>query len=470
MKKTISLALAGVLALGLLTGCQKTPDTPAVIVKDQEQMLETAEKGRENSALFAALEVPERFTGEWTGLNGKLTVKADAEILLPNADKIPTGRVTAREFTQDDLDNFLRVFLKGQPYYEVVEMTKEYALELLERLQAVQRGDEPPFGGIEYEDLPDMIEALAEYARTAPSEDERTLAPTTFVSEDSRSEMNGWGTVDGKEVHLQVIHWDDGGFNKAVAYVPPYGDWNYSFTIPSSGKEDSLPRDRIFPAFSEEEARQMSDALMEDLGLDDVICDRIEPVFFFNETYLNGGEDRGDWADMDPDALIEDAGYRLQYVRCVNGFPISFTPERGGAVEHDSDHDAAWRYEEIEVCVTADGVVYFSWEAPYNEPTVELEDTQLMSFAEITDIFQRMIMVKNSWLEDTDGSTYLIHRVHLGLMRIKAKDTRGEGLLVPVWDFWAIRDYSADRDVQDEGICLTINAIDGTVIDRDLGY
>ena len=93
-----------------------------------------------------------------------------------------------------------------------------------------------------------------------------------------------------------------------------------------------------------------------------------------------------------------------------------------------------------------------------------------MSFAEITDVFQRMIMVKNSWLEDTDGSTYLINRVHLGLMRIKAKDTRGEGLLVPVWDFWGIRDYSADRDVQDEGICLTINAIDGTVIDRDLGY
>ena len=44
MKKTISLALAGVLALGLLTGCRDTPDTPAVIVKDQEQMLETAEK------------------------------------------------------------------------------------------------------------------------------------------------------------------------------------------------------------------------------------------------------------------------------------------------------------------------------------------------------------------------------------------------------------------------------------------
>lgn len=469
MKKTFSLVLAGVLALGLLTGCQDTPDTPAVIVKDQEQMLESAANGWENSALFASLEVPERFTGEWTGLNGKLTVKADAEILLPDADKIPTGRVTARDFTQDDLDNFLRVFLKGQPYYEEVFLTKQKALEFMERYQAMQRG-EIPLEGANYEDLPELIETLAEAARTAPDENDLRLAPTTFVDRDIHSEMNGWGTVDGKEVHLQVVHWDGGGFNKAAYYIPPYGDWNYSFTIPSPGKEDSLPRDRIFPAFPEEEARQMGDTLMEDLGLDNVICDQIEPVFFFNEIYLNGGEDRGDWADMDPDALIEDAGFRLQYVRCVNGFPISFTPESGGAVEHDSDHDAAWRYEEIEVCVTADGVVYFSWEAPYNEPTVELEDTQLMSFAEITDVFQRMIMVKNSWLEDTDGSTYLINRVHLGLMRIKAKDTRGEGLLVPVWDFWGIRDYSADRDVQDEGICLTINAIDGTVIDRDLGY
>lgn len=469
MKKTIFLALAGVLALGLLTGCQATPDTPAVIVKDQEQMLETAEKGRENSALFAALEVPDRFTGEWTGLNGKLTVKADAEILLPNADKIPTGRVTSREFTQDDLDIFLRVFLKGQPYYEEVPITKQKAQEMLERFQAMQRGEIPMQDGIDYEDLPDLIAQVAEAVRTAPDESELTLASTTFVDQGFLSEMNGWGTVDGKEVHLAVSHGD--GFDRARFFIPPYADWNYSFTIPSDHIGNALPKDRITPAFSEDDALSMGDTLMVELGLDNVICDQVERVFFYNNVYLNGGENRGNWADMDPDELIEGAGYKLRYVRCVNGFPISYTPYKGNSVEHEADHDAVWSYEQIEVCVTADGVVYFSWESPYNEPTVELEDTQLMSFPEITDIFQRMIMVKNSYQEAGNGTTYYVNRVHLGLMRIKAKDTRGEGLLVPVWDFWGIKDYPSDSgEYVDEQILLTINAIDGTVIDRSLGY
>jgi len=470
MKKTISLVLAVVLALGLLTGCQDTPDTPAVIVKDQEQMLETAANGRENSALFASLEVPDRFTGEWTGLNGKLTVKADAEIVLPNADKIPTGRVTSREFTQDDLDIFLRVFLKGQPYYEEVPITKQKAQEMLERFQAMQRG-EIPLEGASYEDLPDLIEQYAEAVRTAPDENELRLAPTSFVDNGYFSEMNGWGTVDGKEVHLNVIHWGDAGMNKTAFFIPPYGDWNESYVIPADHVGDALPHERIFPSFSEDDALRIGDALMAELGLGNVICDQLQPVFFYNHHYLYGGEDRGGWADMDPDELIEGTGYQLQYVRCVNGFPISYTREQGNAVEHEADHDAVWSYEQIEVCVTADGVVYFSWESPYNEPTVELEDTQLMSFPEITDIFQRMIMVKNSYLEEGDGTTYYVNRVHLGLMRIKAKDTRGEGLLVPVWDFWGTKDFAADSgEFVDEQILLTINAIDGTVIDRNLGY
>ncbi len=398
-----------------------------------------------------------------------IAVKADAEILLPNADKIPTGRVTSREFTQDDLDIFLRVFLKGQPYYEEVPITKQKAQEMLDRFQSMQRGEIPLQDGIDYEDLPDLIAQVAEAVRTAPDESELTLASTTFVDQGFLSEMNGWGTVDGKEVHLAVSHGD--GFDRARFFIPPYADWNYSFTIPSDHIGNALPKDRITPAFSEDDALSMGDTLMVELGLDNVICDQVERVFFYNNVYLNGGENRGNWADMDPDELIEGAGYKLRYVRCVNGFPISYTPYKGNSVEHEADHDAVWSYEQIEVCVTADGVVYFSWESPYNEPTVELEDTQLMSFPEITDIFQRMIMVKNSYQEAGNGTTYYVNRVHLGLMRIKAKDTRGEGLLVPVWDFWGIKDYPSDSgEYVDEQILLTINAIDGTVIDRSLGY
>ena len=347
-----------------------------------------------------------------------------------------------------------------------------------EARQAMQRGEIPLQNGIDFEDLPDAIAEYAEAVRTAPDENELRLASTSFVDKSYLAEMNGWGTVDGKEVHLDVIHWGDDNFDKAAYFVSSYGDWNNSYSIPSAHVEDDLPRDRVFPSFSEEEALQMGDALMDELDLGDVKCDLIEPVFFFNYAYYYSEEEHGGWADMDPDALIEDTGYRLRYMRCVNGFPISWTPYAGSAVEHEADHDAFWSYEKMEVCVTADGVVYFSWESPYNEPTVELEDTQLMSFDEIASIFERMFMVKYSYIQtvnDNGGDAHpniQINRVRLNLMRIKAKNSSDTGLLVPVWDFYGTEFYQRDGvDVPlEETIVLTINAIDGSMIDRELGY
>ena len=63
-------------------------------------------------------------------------------------------------------------------------------------------------------------------------------------------------------------------------------------------------------------------------------------------------------------------------------------------------------------------------------------------------------------------------------MRIRSKDNFSEGVLIPVWDFWGTtRMHAVDRAYSDmvyeEGhyeIALTINAIDGTIIDRNIGY
>ena len=53
MKRILSLLLLVCLVLGLLAGCQKTPEVPVVVQKDQEQMLQTAEQGKDNSSLLA---------------------------------------------------------------------------------------------------------------------------------------------------------------------------------------------------------------------------------------------------------------------------------------------------------------------------------------------------------------------------------------------------------------------------------
>lgn len=485
MKRILSLLLLACLALGLLTGCQKTPDTPVVIQKDQEQMLQTAQHGRDNSALLAALEVPERFTGDWTGVNDFVHVTADAEIVLPNADKIPTGSIGRRDFTQEDADNLMRVLLQGNTLYKELGLTKQQVLERLEQLQAMQRGEIPVDLDGGYEALPGAIEGWAEYARTAPDGDERVPAETSFVSRsENLEEIKGWTEVDGKVMHFFIQNCP-GFLDHANVFVDGYGDLNFSSAIAISLIQDELP-ETLTVEFPLEDAIRQGDALMAELGFEHVVCDEAYPVLFTRSMPNAVAKGEADDAPSEESwkNLILATGYELQYVRCVNGFPISWTPIRGGAAPENESYSGAWHYEFITLDYTKDGLVYFYWESPHTEPVLQVEDTQLMPFDQIADIFAKMIMVKNSDVQvanERNGfdtvRNYEITKVKLGLMRIRAKGSFDEGLLVPVWDFWGEERWESDSPLVQEisgeepsKIILTINAIDGSLIDRELGY
>ena len=243
----------------------------------------------------------------------------------------------------------------------------------------------------------------------------------------------------------------------AAVFVDGYGDVNFSSAVAISLVQDELP-EPLTVDFPLEDAIRQGDALMEELGFEHVVCDSAYPVLFTRS---------------------RETGYELQYVRCLNGFPISWTPIRGGAVPEDESYSGAWHYEVITLDYTKDGLVYFYWVSPHTEPVLQVEDTQLMPFDQIVEIFAKMIMVKNSDVQVANEQNgfdtvrnYDITKVKLGLMRIKAKDSFDEGLLVPVWDFWgrSVWEWPGGTTDFGEEIVLTINAIDGSVIDRELGY
>ena len=64
-----------------------------------------------------------------------------------------------------------------------------------------------------------------------------------------------------------------------------------------------------------------------------------------------------------------------------------------------------------------------------------------------------------------------VDNVVLRYARISEADNFDSGLLVPVWDFEGTIDdgYSWEKEAMPESV-LTINAIDGTIIDHTLGY
>lgn len=119
MKKKMISALSGILTLTMLSGCGATQPQTEPTTVNQAILIEKSSQPQKNYTL------PERFTGDWTSQEGKLTIHADAPVVAEQGVILPTATVEPREFTQEDVDKLLGVFLKGEPLYGFAQTKQE---------------------------------------------------------------------------------------------------------------------------------------------------------------------------------------------------------------------------------------------------------------------------------------------------------------------------------------------------------
>lgn len=428
-KQFICLLMAALLLCG--TGCAQgaagaVPESAAPTAKVSDSA------GAAGN--FAAYEVPERFCGSWSGLEESLFVNADAEIILPDTDRLFTARVERRAFTQAEADRMIAVFTQGSSLYEG------------ERRPAETR--------FHPESLPDGA-----------------------VGGDSGAQIiEGYAEVSGREIYCAIRNSDGTSDDYARFWDGSYGDINGLDTVSTA----QLGND-ITPAASEAQAIATGDALMANLGLGNFVCDGAEPVI-----YLNGAAMACE-SEAEYDSAIADCetGYRLEYVRQINGVPLGQTGLSGNSIEDGLAYLGTWAYERVQVYMTGDKIAWFSWTNPYTEPEIIEDNVALLPFSDIQDIFAKMMFVKNHYLLEANRVNGFvavrnmdIDKVRLTLMRVRGKDSLSEGTIIPVWDFYGkisarAADIQQSSLVSDElhyGVVLSINAIDGTVVDRALGF
>lgn len=226
------------------------------------------------------------------------------------------------------------------------------------------------------------------------------------------------------------------------------------------------PKDKT--TISESDARGKADALLQTLGMDDF-------------TYYNGGL----VCEVTTDYHIEDAGqelaqypyrtiYAFRYQRCIDGV---FVNNDGGSKivdewQGDTYNKKLWSTEDVAVFVDDDGIVGFDYLVPLEVTDTVVEKSTLKNFDEIKEIFEQMVVTMNAVnVEDAsdENVTIDVSAVKLRYTRISEKDSFDTGLLVPVWDFIGTRTDQYGNEVYG-AILMSINAIDGSVIDRSLGY
>ena len=453
MKKKIISVLSGILALTMLNGCGAPQAQTEPTTVNQAMLIEKSGQAQESYTF------PEHFTGDWTSQEGKLTIHADAPVIAEQGVVLPIATVEPREFTQADVDNLLRVFLKGEPLYEFVQ-TKQELRDHLEYVKSPEWRPDPDAPEQTPEQLEqrrkDIIAYHSKLMETAPEE-----KPIVHGFHDSgdRKEVSGSAMVDGVEYEVSI--WNQVGEPWTRAIITRQ-DYKYM------EKQD-------WGGISKEEAIAQGDALMQALGLDAMELDDVQQ------------QDTGEW--------------QLCYMPTVNGFCLSSIREdvvetNGGekvshfqyytylASEETNADPVSWPMESVWVLVGKDGILDFTWQSPSGETIVKEEQTALLPFEEIASIANTMLPVvivgpKSHSLVDLDRINGFdtkmdveITKVSLTLMRIRDKGSL-QGTIVPVWDFWGTSSwYRADEQPQnyDTQPMLTLNAIDGTVVSREMGY
>ena len=478
MKKTIALFITLVFLIAMLTACQSTPEQPVVIQKDMEQMIEKAQEENESSEKLTALETPERFTADLINAKENVIVTADAEIFLPDTDKIPTATVNKQVFSQETADKLMELLLQGQTLYDIegyLQTTKAEIQEKLVELYAMRAGTIPV--NVDGEDS-DSVEVLNETIdiwekelRDAPEEASKTPALTTFhkreipgFESEETDCIEGIAEIGGEPARFLVQNGIQENRIFVEFYRNIYTGRNYHPIDILTGKLN-IDAEKLKLEVTAEEAQAQADVLIEKLGLPYKVYARTELCINLE----GGGLAEGD----EPDYNNLPTAHIVRYVRMVEGVPITYTGDTGTRLETEENYAKPWPYEAISVVIDDTGIIEFNWTSPYTDPEIITEDTNLLPFSEIQNTFEKMVMAKYSYVEE--GALQLdINSVHLGLMRVTNPEQRGSGLLIPVWDFFGTITIMPENDepylFSGTGSVLTINAVDGSIIDRGFGY
>lgn len=222
------------------------------------------------------------------------------------------------------------------------------------------------------------------------------------------------------------------------------------------------PIDKTDISFTEEEARTKAEELLNKLGLTDF---KFSGGGKFSE--LLGGDEEGE-ADF-----LYDVCYLLRYTREIDG--VQLTQSSGekfviGADSSNPNRKQMWPGESVEIRINDRGIIGFQYNAPLEITKTVVEGTSLKPFEEVKGIFEQMVPMV---LADSDYEFKAqVDRVRLSYSRISEKDSFDTGLVVPVWSFEGKASAYSEEYLmyENSGTLLAINAIDGSVIDANLGY
>ena len=520
MKKRIVIIFFA--ALLLLCACQPTPESPIVVGKDNEAMIEKAKETSApvpvGTALREQLGCPEVFSVSIADEAKKIRITGEAPIMLPDTDAMPLLYVQAGRFGQEQVYAFFRTLTAGQEMYELPTATpKEYIAkhiqeerEQLDQLLADGKGEDD----FEVRAYRENIQALEKEYQTAPETvalvpNDGTLKPYEYTF---AGKQRGTGTsvlAIGKpftnegswfQVTNDADYADAGSYtfidedgneqslspmsSSNLEYARESGHMVGSYTgstalLDVTGQSETgeaavlpdgvmitgyLEPETLLLSVTPAEARRQAETLMQECGVTDMFVDGV---------YLLTDRQHIDpewWREEDLAELRakpEQQVYAVRFLRRAEGVPVESYFGASQARTDDSGYGPEWFYEVLEVGVDDGGIQSVYWVAPLTTESVITDHAALLPFSDVRGIFEKMLPVRYAnYAADLEWDIE-IEEVRLCLWRIFDRNSFTRGILVPAWCFYGRINGDSGTEFQP---ILIVNAVDGTIIDPLFGY
>ncbi len=442
-------------------------DHAGTAAQEAEKSAGGAEKGQSGTAGKIADQVKAPQTYQDTVSGGNVRVTVDAAVVVPDADGFRKKRVKPRAFTQQDYDTVNNALLGGGKLWDRdveamggIGVTKEELQRKIDWIKAEMAAGakESDLYGDKDVTYGETLAQLEGWIKDAPEKVVTAEKDTTVRYEpgnDAGNRISGYVTADG----IDYMVWLDNSMRDGWY-------WN-RFTVEKPGEGGNYVQgtdeDAKDASFSTQEIRKQAETLVAKLGLTE--------YGYAGEEYFisHGGE------DADGTSKKADTGYCIHFTRRIDSIPVTYATGEG---MYGKAGDVSWPAEHLNLIYDESGVVCLDWESPYEIEDVSDEYVFLLPFSDIQDVFKKMVVEK---YRDLERAEYHIDRVQLGYMRVRKNGTETEGLMIPVWDFFGTGKVyvggventaggNAIESIWAYESLLTVNAMDGSIVDKKLGY
>ncbi len=456
MKKAFKLVIVVTIS-AFLAACQPTPQEDAVVGKGNGELEQKIMQAAETTTLDL---FPETWQEELEYQSG-VQVVIDAEIKVPDMGAYPVVKAVPHEFTTQEAQKYVDILMQGQPIYKLdnTKAKADYNDEIVVLKAEIenkkqQSGLTEELQEAELSDLNQQLQSLQEQYEAAPDKaPEKEPALVEFIE----NKMEFEADLGKEKSAILGIYRSEDNTGNWVMFINNGGTgFNTGFEA-----RDTLAGLEA----SQKDALESTEVLLQELGITGMELAKVETGV--DEAALTGKEG---------DALLDDIEMKKCYIfrfsRSVNGVPSTLAEACYGVQgDDDGSFSPTWGPEYIEMYVDDSGVFIFSWLKPGDLGEAINENVQLTDFEEIKEIFKKQMFYKKSWaVPQQEDNTVIIKQIKLGMMRVKLSEN--SYVMLPVWDFigdWTSV-YNGEKNGQYGMSFLTINAIDGSVIDRNLGY